>query len=133
MPLNCALAAVACKLVKRRLSSSGSWISASPKFTCPSFRPTSPLVPPLMPAKASMLRPPMVTSRASSIVEPSDSVTSWLRCSIPKPPSTLRKPNRSTSRWPAALMTSPSEPFRSRLSVPPSASVTTLSVVAPAA
>ena len=133
MPLNSALAAVACRLVKRRAASSGSLISASPKSTCPSFSPTSSALPPLMPANASMPLPPMVMSCASSIVEPSDKVTSWLRCSIAKPPSTLRKPNRSTSRFPAALMTSPSEPFRLRLSVPPCASVVTLSVVAPAA
>ena len=133
MPLKAALPALACRLVKRRVASSGSRISASPKSTCPRLRPTASEVPALMPAKALMPLPPMVMTCASSMVEPSDSTTSWWRCSIPKPPSTEKKPNRSTSRLPAALVTSPSEPFRLRFSVPPWASVVTASVVAPAA
>ena len=63
------------------------------------------------------------------MTEPSDRVTAWLRCSMAKPPSTLKKPNKLMSRLPAALMTSPSAPAMDSVKVCPSLLVATAKLV----
>ena len=109
-PTTSALPARACRLVKLRLASFGSLISARPKFTSPRLRPIASSSPARTPANACTSLPPIVTRSASLITVPSDSVTCWLRLSTANCPCTLKKPNRSMSSVPAALMISPSAP-----------------------
>ena len=110
MPTMAALPARACRLVKLRLSSFGSLISARPKSTSPRLRPIWSASPARTPANACTSLPPIVTRSACLITVPSDSVTCWLRLSTANCPCTLKKPNRSMSSVPAALMISPSAP-----------------------
>ena len=55
------------------------------------------------------------------MTEPSDKVTACARCSKAKLPLTVKKPNKSMSKLPAALRISPSLPsmFRAKLVLVP--------------
>ena len=68
LPMKAASPAVACRLVNFRVTSRRSVMRASPKFAFPRLIPVCVAVPPLSPAKALMLSPPMLSRSASTVV-----------------------------------------------------------------